>query len=97
LTTAPYPNEHLGYVIVTHPFHPMSGKKFKIVGKRTISGEAGLLLQHPSLRNFAVLEEWTSLNLAPEPDQDRSQELSAESVIGLCDLIKSTFLNDSPP
>ena len=56
--TALKSNIFSGYTIVTHPFHPLSGKKFEILANKYVNGRDVL-----SLRTIngvvAVLREWT--------------------------------------
>ncbi len=47
------------WVKITHPFHPLYGKHFKLLKKRKVSGRDTLILQGTSSATFAVDSEWT--------------------------------------
>jgi hypothetical protein len=47
---------------ITHPFHPLHGKRYPILKKRRVSGRDTLVLKGSSMGTFAVPEEWTDKN-----------------------------------
>jgi len=94
--TAPVVNQVLGYITITHPFHPFSGRKYKVLKKRKVSGEMTLLLQCPLRGSFAVLEEWTDAYTVPENNENTNQEISIDALLGLCELVNKIKQADPP-
>ena len=73
----------LGYVIITHPFHPLRGQKFEILFARSLQDKKIFSLRKPSGGTFAVPQEWTDRgNPSSEP-----AILSAYSLLELVNLI----------
>jgi hypothetical protein len=58
----------LGSAEITHPFHPLRGKKFVVLKLRTVSGVATLSVRHPELGSFAIPKDWTDWS-APSASQ----------------------------
>ena len=52
-------NEPSGWTEVTHPFHPLRGRRFPILKTRRVSGIETLILQGTSGGTFCVPREWT--------------------------------------
>jgi hypothetical protein len=52
-------NQPLGSAEVTHPFHPLRGRRFVVLKVRQVSGVETLSLRHVELGSFAVPREWT--------------------------------------
>ena len=49
----------MGWAIVTHPFHPLRGQRFRIVQSRVWAGRAKLILEGGDCGTFSVWREWT--------------------------------------
>jgi len=49
----------LGWATITHPFHPLHGRRFEILKTRKVSGIETLILRHPEKGSHAILREWT--------------------------------------
>jgi hypothetical protein len=49
----------LGSAEVTHPFHPLRGRRFVVLKVRHVSGIETLSLRHADLGSFAMPREWT--------------------------------------
>jgi hypothetical protein len=49
----------LGWTIITHPFHPRRGQRFRVLKVRRYGGEAMLILEGGDGGAFSVLEDWT--------------------------------------
>ena len=73
--------------MITHPFHPLHGRRFSVLQIRRVSGVAILSMRHADLGSFAAPQEWT--------DWGAPQELNGTSLfidaIGLCEL--ATIVN----
>jgi hypothetical protein len=82
-TTHQYKN-HLGWVTITHPFHPLRGQKFEVLFTRSLIDKKIFSLKNPSGGTFAVPHEWTD----HENPLSQATILSAQSLLALLELIK---------
>ena len=48
-----------GFVEITHPFHPLKGKKFKLLRSKVVSGQELFSLQGTSYGTFSIPRSWT--------------------------------------
>jgi hypothetical protein len=78
----------LGTVIITHPFHPLSGKELKILKTRKIAGKVFLVLQSEQIGILNIPTEWTSYF---SHDQEKTvipgAYISVEALFALCELV----------
>jgi hypothetical protein len=51
----------LGWADITHPFHPLHGRRYQILKSRRVSGKDTLILKDPGGGTFAVDRDWTNL------------------------------------
>ena len=58
LTALP-PNKHLGWATVTHPFHPLLGKRFLVLKVRRAAGHQVLSLFDEHNGTAALPRDWT--------------------------------------
>src|SRR5260370_6784783 len=74
IRTALVPNSSLGWALITHPFHPLSGQRFPILKIRKIGGEdvlnlyaeaRGSLSIPPDAADQALLRPYAGLVLPP--------------------------------
>ena len=49
----------MGWAIITHPFHPRRGERFRILKSRTCAGRPTLILEGGESGTFSVLRAWT--------------------------------------
>jgi hypothetical protein len=56
----------LGSTEVTHPFHPLRGRRFVVLKVRKISGVETLSVRHPDLGSFALPQDWTDWRASAE-------------------------------
>jgi hypothetical protein len=49
----------LGWATVTHPFHPLAGKRFQVLKRRKVGGRELLSLLDEGKGPIALLREWT--------------------------------------
>jgi hypothetical protein len=49
----------LGWATVTHPFHPLSGKRFLVLKRRRVGGREVLSLFDEGPGTIALPREWT--------------------------------------
>jgi hypothetical protein len=59
------PNSSLGWALITHPFHPLSGQRFPILKIRKIGGEDILSLYHETRGSLPIPRDWTDQALSP--------------------------------
>jgi hypothetical protein len=59
-------NCHLGWVEITHPFHPRCGHRFKLLTSKNVSGTDILSLRDEDGSLHRISREWTSL-ATPSP------------------------------
>ena len=71
--TTPDSNSSLGWVTITHPFHPLSQQRFDVLKRRRVSGKETLIIRHPERGTLAVAQEWT--------DWEPSSEVASPGVI----------------
>jgi hypothetical protein len=74
----------LGWVTITHPFHPLRGQKFEILFSRTLQDKKIFSLRKPLGGTFAIPHEWTDR----ENPITESTILSVRSLLELVDLLK---------
>lgn len=84
MQTAHQCKNHLGWVTITHPFHPLRGQKFEVLFIRSLSEKKIFSLKKPSGESFTIPCEWTDRS---NPLQE-STILSAHSLLTLSKLIK---------
>ena len=58
MRTAHGAGESLGWAIITHPFHPRRGQRFRVLKARRYRGQATLILEG-ECGTFSILEDWT--------------------------------------
>jgi hypothetical protein len=49
----------LGWAVITHPFHPRCGQRFRVLKARRYRGEATLILEGGECGSFSILQDWT--------------------------------------
>jgi hypothetical protein len=49
----------LGYVTITHPFHPLRGERLKVLSSKSFNSRDILSLQNLSGRIVSIPREWT--------------------------------------
>jgi Family of unknown function (DUF5372) len=90
-------NEILGSATITHPFHPLKGKKFVILSSRRIGNEDILSLAISTYGTLAIPREWTD-QAAPDPYDSISSAsrpiLSIPYLVKLIELIKSSVVEN---
>jgi hypothetical protein len=80
----------LGWVTITHPFHPLSQQRFSVLKRRRVSGVETLIIRHPDRGSLAVAEEWTDWahpSIAGDIELQNTL-LEFESLLELADLVK---------
>ena len=76
--------ESSGSVLVTHPFHPLSGQRLEVLFARRRAGAMVLVGESAGLGRVTVQESWTDRGPAP-----LGCRVSAEGLAALDTLIRS--------
>jgi hypothetical protein len=76
----------LGSAEITHPFHPLRGRRFVVLKIRKVSGVELLSLRDADLGSFAIAREWTDWAV-PERAADFQPPLilTAEGLVALAE------------
>jgi hypothetical protein len=80
--TAASSSDDLGFVTVTHPFHPLSGQRLEVLYVKRRAGDTVFVCSRGADGQVTVPRSWTDRGEPP-----RGQRLSAE---GLADLFAAT-------
>jgi hypothetical protein len=83
--------------VITHPFHPRRGERFRVVRTRRYGGQATLILEG-ECGTFSILEEWT--DKAAPASAGSGRLLLAPALLELVQLVQRFKASDeaaSPP
>ena len=82
--------EDLGWATITHPFHPFTNQKFKVLKLRKFAGEDSVILKGSYRGTFAVPVDWTDQGVPFSADHAGvgPSFLSIHYLIELTDLVK---------
>jgi hypothetical protein len=78
----------LGSVIVTHPFHPKSGKELQVLKTRKIAGKIFLILSCDQTGSFSIPADWTDYFADQQVFINPEAFIPVESLLALCELVK---------
>ena len=53
------PHSPLGWAEISHPFHPLRGRRLEVLKKRRVAGVDTLILRELERGTFSVPREWT--------------------------------------
>lgn len=73
----------MGWAIITHPFHPRRGQRFRVLKTRRYRGEATLILEGGECDAFSILEDWTDKAV---PASEAAHLLSVPALLELVQL-----------
>jgi hypothetical protein len=79
-----YHKKDLGWATITHPFHPLKSKTFKILFLRKVNNKVILSLRKSGHGSFSVLQEWTNKS---QEQNHLPQIFSLTAVLELTSLI----------
>ena len=98
MQTAHWLSQTLGSAEITHPFHPLRGRRFVVLKLRKGSGVETLSLRHPERGSFAVPREWTDWappGTSGEPNTDQRPLLfDAAGALALAELVHALKRNN---
>ncbi len=72
--------------MITHPFHPRRGQRFRVLKARRYRGQATLMLEGGEAGSFSVLEAWT--DQAAPTAAGAVQLLSRPALLALIELVQ---------
>jgi hypothetical protein len=78
----------LGSVIITHPFHPKSGKELQVLKTRKIAGKLFLILPSDQTGSFSIPADWTNYFTDQQAFINPEAFISVESLFALCEFVK---------
>ena len=73
-----------GFVVITHPFHPLRGQRVEVLFSRRRGGQVVLACESAGLGRVTVFESWTDRVASPAGGR-----LSAEGLAALDTLARS--------
>ena len=80
--------------MITHPFHPRRGQRFRVLKARRYCGQATLILEGGECGSFSILEEWTDKAVPIGAGADRL--LSAPALLELVQLVQQLKVSGGP-
>ena len=83
------PRSPLGWAEISHPFHPLRGRRFEVLKKRRVAGVDTLILRELERGTLSVPREWTDW-ADPSPYDSLtppSHRLSADCLFELVALV----------
>jgi len=84
----------LGWAVITHPFHPRRGARFRVLKARHYRGQATLILEGGEGVSFSILEEWT--DKAAPVSAGAARRLSASALLELAPLVRRWKASGGP-
>ena len=72
---------------ITHPFHPLTGKSFKLLKSKKWEARDHLSLYSPEFGSIAIPREWTSL-ASPRLFEDAENVLALDKLIQINEALK---------
>jgi hypothetical protein len=92
--TAHGAGESWGWAVITHPFHPRRGERFRVLKTRRYGGQATLILEGGEGGTFSILEEWT--DQAAPTGAGAARLLSAPALLELVQLVRQWKASAAP-
>jgi len=74
---------------ITHPFHPLRGKRFLVLRTRKWGGQEVLTLKDPARGTFCVPLAWTDLSAPAEQEGPKEPLLDFHKLLELAALLSS--------
>ena len=91
------PNQSYEWAEITHPYHPLRGRRFAVLKRRSVAGVETLILRKaPDQGTFGIPLEWT--DLAPpflySDGEGSASALEYRCLLSLSEIVAG--LNDVP-
>ena len=80
--------------MITHPFHPRRGERFRVLQVRRHCGRATLILEGGEGGTFSLLEDWT--DKAVPTSAGAARLLSGAALLELVQLVQQLKASDGP-
>ena len=80
--------------MITHPFHPRRGERFRVLKARHYRGQATLILEAEGCGTFSILEDWT--DRAAPTSAGAARRLSASALLELAPLVRRWKASGGP-
>jgi hypothetical protein len=81
----------LGYVRITHPFHPQYNREFQVLKARKFGGRLILSLMESEQGSFGIPADWTDYSSSDPPlTRDPNEYISASALLALCEMVKNS-------
>jgi uncharacterized protein DUF5372 len=93
------PKPALGWALITHPFHPLSGQRFPILKVRKIAGQEVLSLYDQKRGSLTIPRAWTD-QAEPSPDAGLPEPppiLEVRCLLKLHELVRATSKTSTRP
>ena len=72
--------------MITHPFHPRRGERFRVLKARHYRGQATLILEAEGCGTFSISADWT--DRAVPTSAGAARLLSASALLELAQLVR---------
>ena len=80
--------------MITHPFHPRRGERFRVLKARRYRGQVTLILEGGEVSTFSILEDWT--DKAAPTSAGATRLLSAPALLELVQLVRRLQVSGGP-
>jgi hypothetical protein len=80
--------------VITHPFHPRRGERFRVLKARRYCGQATLILEGGECGAFSILEDWT--DKAVPTSAGAARRLSGPTLLELVQLARQLKASGGP-
>ncbi len=80
--------------MITHPFHPRRGERFRVLKARRYRSQATLILEGGECGAFSILEDWT--DKAVPTSAGATRLLSAHALLELVQLVRRLQVSGGP-
>ena len=90
------PKPALGWALITHPFHPLAGQRFRILKVRKLAGQELLSLYDQKRGSLTIPRAWTD-QAEPSPYAGLPEPapiLDVHGLLKLHELLRATSKND---
>jgi hypothetical protein len=77
-------SDPLAFVVITHPFHPLSGQRVEVLFSRRRGGLVVLVCEGGSLGRATVPESWTSRAASADGGRLSAEGLAALDALARC-------------
>jgi hypothetical protein len=80
--------------VITHPFHPRRGERFRVLKARRYRSQATLILEGGECGAFSILEDWT--DKAVPTSAGAARLLAGSALLELVQLVRRLQVSGGP-